>query len=68
MPSKKTTTLNLRVEPSIKEAIQIAAQRDQRSVANMIEVLIRQHCEQVGIVIPDQGQLFNDIVLDNANE
>ena len=68
MPPRKTTTLNLRVEPSIKEAIQMAAQRDQRSVANMIEVLIRQHCEQVGIVIPDQGQLFNDIVQDNADE
>ncbi len=68
MPPRKTTTLNLRVEPNIKEAIQMAAQRDQRSVANMIEVLIRQHCEQVGIVIPDQGQLFNDIVQDNADE
>lgn len=60
MPSKKTTTLNLRVDPAIKEAIREAANRDHRSIANMIELLIRQHCADVGITIPQQQGLFED--------
>ena len=60
MPPKKTTTLNLRVDPAIKEAIREAAHLDNRSIANMIEVLIRQHCEEVGIPIPEQQTLFKD--------
>jgi hypothetical protein len=60
MPPKKTTTMNLRVDPAIKEAIREAAYRDNRSIANMIEVLIRRHCEEVGITIPEQQTLFKD--------
>jgi hypothetical protein len=60
MPSKKTTTLNLRVDPAIKEAIREAALRDNRSIANMVEVLIRRHCEAVGIPVPEQQALFED--------
>lgn len=52
MPPKKVTTLNLRLDPAVKEAIRIAALRDNRSITNMIEVLIRRHCEDVGITIP----------------
>ena len=60
MPPKKTTTMNLRVDPAIKEAIREAALRDNRSIANMVEVLIRRHCEEVGIPIPEQQALFNE--------
>lgn len=54
----KTATLNLRINPALKEAARIAANREHRSIANLIEVLIRQHCEQAGISIPDQAELF----------
>jgi len=60
MPAQKTTTLNLRVNPAIKEALREAAQRENRSIANMIEVLIRRHCEAEGIAIPEQQALFKD--------
>jgi hypothetical protein len=60
MSPKKITTLNLRVDPGIKEAIREAASRDHRSIANMIEILIRKHCEDVGISIPEQHPLFLD--------
>ena len=60
MSPKKTTTLNLRVDPAIKEAIKEAATREHRSVANMIEMLIRKHCEQEGISIPEQQSMFAD--------
>jgi len=55
---KKSATLNLRIDPVMKEAVREAALRDSRSVANMVEVLIRKHCEEVGIPIPDQQSLF----------
>jgi len=56
----KTATLNLRINPVLKEAVRIAAKQDHRSVANMIELLIRQHCEKEGIPIPEQQELFGD--------
>ncbi len=58
MTPKKTSTLNLRIDPTLKEAARIAAERDHRSVANLIELLIRRHCEAVGISIPEQAELF----------
>jgi len=60
MSPRKTTTLNLRVDPVIKEAIKTAANRDHRSVANMIEMLIRKHCDKEGISIPEQQTMFGD--------
>lgn len=60
MPAKKTTTLNLRIDPALKEALREASQQDHRSVSNMIEVLILEHCDQVGITIPEQQALFED--------
>ncbi len=58
MVAKKTTTLNLRVDPSVKEGLRVAAAKQHRSIANMVELLIRQHCEQEGIPIPEQQNLF----------
>jgi hypothetical protein len=58
MISKKTATLNLRIDPILKEAAREAANREHRSVANLIEVLIRKHCEEAGISIPEQQSLF----------
>ena len=60
MVATKTATLNLRIDPDIKEALRVAALREHRSVANMVELLIRQHCEQAGIAIPQQQALFED--------
>ena len=57
MPPTRTATLNLRIDPSLKEALRIAAIRDHRSIANLIEVLIRRHCEATGISIPEQQDL-----------
>ena len=55
----RTATLNLRIDPVLKEAVRIAAMKDHRSIANLIEILIRQHCERVGVSIPDQAELFS---------
>ncbi len=58
MPARKTSTLNLRVDPNLKEAARIAAAREHRSIANLVEWLIRRHCQAVGIPIPEQTELF----------
>jgi len=58
MAKNKVSTLNLRINPSIKEAVREAAVREHRSVANMVEVLIRRHCDKAGITIPEQSDLF----------
>ena len=49
----KTATLNLRISPSIKDGIKKAATIEHRSIANMIEMLIRRHCQDNGIAIKD---------------
>lgn len=54
MPKTKTATLNLRIDPVVKEGVRIAAAREHRSVANMVEMLIRRHCEDRGIPILEQ--------------
>ena len=59
MAATKTATLNLRIDPAAKEAVQVAAVKEHRSVANFAELLIRRHCEQVGIHIPEQQVLFD---------
>jgi hypothetical protein len=58
MPKIKTATLNLRIDPNVKEGIRIAADNEHRSVANMVEMLIRRHCDDSGIRIPEQNELF----------
>jgi len=58
MAPKKTSTLNLRIDPAIKEAARVAALHEHRSIANLVELLIRRHCEGAGIPIPEQAELF----------
>ncbi|RDE51090.1 MAG: hypothetical protein DVS81_08075 [Candidatus Accumulibacter meliphilus] len=52
MANSKTATLTFRIDPSLKEALRIAAHAEHRSIANMIEVLIRDFCAQRDIAIP----------------
>ena len=59
MVATKTATLNLRIDPFLKEALRTAAMQERRSIANMVEVMIHEHCERNGISIPDQQELFS---------
>jgi hypothetical protein len=51
MATAKTTTLTFRIEPELKEALRTAAEREHRSIANMVAVLIMDHCERNDIPI-----------------
>ena len=59
MARTKISTLNLRINPAIKKAVRQAAAQEHRSVANMVEVLIRRHCDAAGISINDSTQTGN---------
>jgi hypothetical protein len=58
--TNKTTTLTFRIEPGLKEALRTAAKREYRSIANMVEVLIRDYCARTGITMQEQQALFLD--------
>ena len=60
MAAIKSATLNLRINPALKEAARKAAAQDHRSIANLIEILIRQHCDKEGIPIPENQELFGE--------
>lgn len=48
MARTKTQTLNLRMEPSLKEAAELAARDDQRSLTSLIEKLLVDHLRAQG--------------------
>jgi len=60
MATGKTSTVTFRIEPGLKEALRTAAEREHRSIANMVEIMIRDYCGQNGITIPEQGTLFEE--------
>ena len=60
MAASKTATLTFRIDPALKEALRLAANPEHRSIANMVEVLIRDYCEQRGIEIPPSDEAENN--------
>ena len=60
MATVKTATLTFRIDPGLKEALRIAADQEHRSIANMVEVLIRGYCERHGIAIPHSEETKNN--------
>lgn len=60
MKAAKTETLTVRVEPAVKAGLKAMAERERRSLANMIEVMIRDYCERNGVTVPEQGALFRE--------
>jgi len=48
-----TATLTFRIEPGLKEALRTVAQHEHLSIANMVEILIRDYCRHNGIAITE---------------
>jgi len=46
---RKTDAINLRMSPSTKELLRLAAEREHRTLSNMLEVLIMEHASKVGL-------------------
>lgn len=44
MANTKSATLTLRIDPDLKEALRVTAEKEHRSIANMVEVMIMNYC------------------------
>jgi hypothetical protein len=64
MATGKSATLTFRIDPMLKEALCGAAKREHRSIANMIEVLIRNYCLRNGTSISD----LDDLLVSEGND
>ena len=53
MTTGKVATLTFRIEPGLKEALRMAADQEHRSIVNMIEVMIRDHCGGNSVTISE---------------
>lgn len=59
MATVKTATLTFRIAPDLKEALRVAASHEHRSIANMVEVMIRDYCAQHGINVQSAEKTEN---------
>ena len=59
----KSQVVSVRVEPHIKAALQSAAEREMRSLANMVEVMVVAYCRAQGY--PLEG--VSEETLQNTN-
>lgn len=50
----KSETLNLRVSPTFKKVLKEVADHEQRSMVNMLEVLLCDYCDRNGIASLDK--------------
>jgi len=55
MAETKSTTLTVRIQPVVKEGLRAVAGKERRSLANMIEIMIRHYCDEAGVQIADTG-------------
>ena len=63
MAVAKSQVVSVRMEPPIKAALQLAAEREMRSIANMVEVMVVAYCRAQGY--PLEG--VPDDTLSNTN-
>lgn len=56
MKRLKDETLSIRTSAEVKELLRMAAERERRSIASMIEVLILAYADQHGLKAKDQPQ------------
>ncbi len=59
MPRNKCETLSIRTTAEIKDLIRQAAEREHRSVASMVEVLVMAHAEQSGLKVSTKPKKTN---------
>jgi hypothetical protein len=53
MAAIKSETITVRIEPAVKDGLKAVAEQERRSLANMIEVMIRDYCGRHDVTIAD---------------
>ena len=46
---RKSEAINLRMSPSTKELLRLVVEREHRTLSNMLEVLILEHAQRLGV-------------------
>jgi hypothetical protein len=59
--------VNIRLRPEMKKALELAAKKECRSKTSLLEWLLVQHCEKLGINIaelvePDSNNQYGEIM------
>ncbi|HBP04116.1 MULTISPECIES: DUF1778 domain-containing protein [Gammaproteobacteria] len=54
MTRLKVETLSIRTSPNVKQLLRAAAEREHRSVASMVEVLVIEYARKHGLQVPAQ--------------
>lgn len=54
MTRLKVETLSIRTSPNVKQLLRVAAEREHRSVASMVEVLVIEYARKHGLQVPAQ--------------
>lgn len=67
MSALKTETITVRIEPAVKAGLKTAAEQERRSLANMIEVMIRDYCGRSGIPI-DKPSAVTESTAESSTE
>ena len=49
----KTAAISVRVEPSLKEALEVAAKKDERTLAQYVERVLTAHLRAEGLLKPN---------------
>ena len=53
MPRTKNEVLTIRTTAEVKALLKLAAERERRSAASMVEVLILEYAQSHGLSVPD---------------
>jgi uncharacterized protein (DUF1778 family) len=56
MPRNKNEVLSIRTTTEVKTLLRLAAEREHRSAASMMEVLVLDYARSHDLVVPDQDQ------------
>lgn len=49
MPAEKTVSISFRVSPDLKAKLEAVAAKENRSLTNMFETLLLNHCQREGV-------------------
>lgn len=55
MAENKSTTLTVRILPEVKEGLRTVAEQERRSLANMIEIMVRDYCRRHSVTVEESG-------------
>lgn len=57
MPAEKSVSISFRVSPEIKAKLEAVAAKEHRSLTNMFETLVLNHCQLLGVTTMTSGTM-----------